>query len=132
MFKKKALLCPTHIYTPRCSQTKHSYMLSDSAHSGTHLHTSAHTHTVHKRITKIILTAGSGIDLREGSVFCSGNYLDKPLRIWISKSQGNKKMAELLCIKIETKRGGRGRKERKPSRMGAAKNQGGRERQRAF
>lgn len=41
-------------------------------------------------------------------------------------------MAELLCIKIETKHGGRRKKERKPSRVGAAKNQGGRERQRTF
>ena len=80
-------------------------------HTHTHLHTHMHTHTHirHKRIEKFILTADTGIDLREGTLFCSGNYLDKFLRIWISRSQGNKKVAEQLCIKSKMKFRGSGK-----------------------
>ena len=78
-------------------------------HTHTLTYTCTHSHIRHKRIEKFILTADTGIDLREGTLFCSGNYLDKSLRIWISRSQGNKKVAELLCIKSEMKFRGRGK-----------------------
>ena len=67
----------THTLTYTCTHT-HTH-LHTHAHAHTHTHT--HTHIRHKRIEKFILTADTGIDLREGTLFCSGNYLDKSLRI---------------------------------------------------
>lgn len=93
MLFKNSPLCLTHASTPKCAH----------GHTHTLTYTCTHSHTSRKRIEKFILTAGTGIDVREGALLCSGNYLDKSLRIWINGSQGNKKVAKRLCIKIETK-----------------------------
>lgn len=75
------LLTNVHTHTHSHTQCTFTYTLTN---------TCTHSHSRHKRLEKFILTAGTGIDLREGSLFCSGNYLDKSLRIWINRSQGNK------------------------------------------
>lgn len=97
---------------PNVHHTRHTLPRSPTRCTFTHTltHTCTHSHTRHKRIEKFILTAGTGIDLREETLFCSGNYLDKSLRIGINRSQGNKKIAERLCIKTETKLKGSGKK----------------------
>lgn len=59
-----------------------------------------------QRIEIYILTAGAEVDLREGTAFLSRNYLDNSLRVWIRRSQGNEKIAGLLCIKMRQNEGG--------------------------
>lgn len=76
-------------------------------------HTLTHTHASEDR--KMYPNSWHWNYLREGAVFCSRNYLDNSLRIWIQKkSRKLKEIAGLLCIKMRQNGGGDWTKQRGP------------------